>query len=84
MTPLQPRPERQKSLGAKSIGCLDINLVDYVAILICHSYPNKDPYGALILLLNPVMKKNNAFDTNLEPSLIMGCMKFIEPMITSL
>jgi len=42
MTPLQPWPERQKSLGAKSIGCLDINLVDYVAILICHSYPNED------------------------------------------
>ena len=48
MTPLQPRPERQKSFGDKSIGCLDVNLVDYVAILICHSYPNKDPYSALL------------------------------------
>ena len=46
MTPLQPRPERQKSSGAKSIEGLDINLVDYVAILICHSYPYKDPYSA--------------------------------------
>ena len=52
MTPLQPRPERQKSSGAKSIKGLDINLVDYVAILICHSYPNKDPYSALVDPLN--------------------------------
>ena len=47
MTPLQAQPERQKSLGAKNIEGLDINLVDYLAILICHSYPIKDPYGAM-------------------------------------
>ena len=46
MTPLQARPERQKSLGAKNIEGLDINLVDYVAILKCHSSPNKDSYSA--------------------------------------
>ena len=46
MTPLQARPERQKSLGAKNIEGLDINLIDYVAFLICHSSPNKDPYSA--------------------------------------
>ena len=50
MTPLQARPERQKNFSAKSIEGLDINLVDYVAILICHSYPNKDPYSASYLL----------------------------------
>ena len=47
MTPLQTRPERQKSLGAKNTEGFDMNLVDYVAILECHSYPNKEPYSAL-------------------------------------
>ena len=46
MTPLLIQPERQKNLGAKNIAGLDINLVDYVAFLICHSSPNKDTYSA--------------------------------------